>query len=72
MVDSSIIFNILASIGGFSGLLSLTKWLKNRNSKVKILSSFTQYEVKDKNLVINGKLCVSNEKNKRRKCPVYT
>lgn len=61
-VSYDIIFQILATIGGLSGIVSAFKWFKNKRAKVKILSSLGEYYFYQDELFVHTKLQITNEK----------
>ncbi|MGV8087198.1 MAG: hypothetical protein ACP5N1_06230 [Candidatus Woesearchaeota archaeon] len=63
-MDTSILFNILASIGGASGVVTFFKWMKNRKAKVKVISSNADYKVYQDDFIVLMNLQLTNEKDK--------
>jgi hypothetical protein len=61
-MDYTLIFNILATIGGASGVVGLVKWCRNKMSKVKMLYPIGDFHLSDKDLVVHFQAKLVNEK----------
>jgi len=62
-MDLTILFNILASIGGASGIINLFKWIKNKNANIKILFSIGDFHFDQDDLIVHTKLQLTNERD---------
>jgi len=62
MEYTDIIFNVLASIGGISGIIYFYKWVRNRKARIMVLSSSSEYHISQDDLIIHTKLQIANKR----------
>jgi hypothetical protein len=62
-MDYMFIFYILASIGGFTGIINLYNWIKSKKAKVKIQFPKGNFYCYQDDLIVHSKIQLSNERD---------
>lgn len=62
-MEYTLIFNILASIGGATGIINLTKWIKSKKEKVRFQFSIGDFYLYQDDLIVHTKTLLTNERD---------
>lgn len=62
-MDYAFIFNILAAIGGTTGIVNLIQWIKSKKAKVKIQFSTGDFYFLQGDLIVHFKTQLTNERD---------
>lgn len=62
-MDYTFIFNILAAIGGTTGIIDLFKWIKSKKAKIKIQFSIGNFYLLQEDFIIHFRTQLTNERD---------